>query len=118
MEEKRNCPICGDTISGRIDKKFCSDQCRTEFNNRNNKYSNNLIRQINGKLRKNRRILEELNPNGKTKVKYNRLFDRGFDFQHFTSIYTTKTGNIYYFCYEHGYLELDDGFYALVVRDR
>ncbi len=117
MEEKRTCPICGDQIIGRIDKIFCSDQCRTEYNNKNNQFSNNLIRQVNRTLRKNRRIIEDLNPYGKTKVPKKKLVNKGFDFKYFTSIYRTKTGNTYYFCYEQGYLELEGDFYALVKNE-
>lgn len=29
----RVCPICGRMIQGRIDKKFCSDECRIYYNN-------------------------------------------------------------------------------------
>jgi len=44
------------------------------------------------------------------------MLDADFDFNHFTSIYTTQTGNIYYFCYDQGYLPLENDFYALVKR--
>lgn len=118
MEEKRTCPICGDTITGRIDKKFCSDQCRTEYNNKHNQFSNNYIRQVNRILRKNRRIMEELNPYGKTKITKKKLVDKGFDFKYFTNIYRTKTGNTYYFCYEQGYLPLENDYYALVKNEK
>jgi predicted nucleic acid-binding Zn ribbon protein len=118
MEEKRTCPICGDQLSGRIDKKFCSDQCRTEYNNKHNQYSNNYIRQVNRILRKNRRIMEEFNPLGKTKIPKRKLIDKGFDFKYFTSIYRTKTGNTYYFCYEQGYLPLENDFCALVKNEK
>lgn len=117
MDDQRICPVCGDTFTGRIDKKFCSDQCRTEFNNRGNKDVNNYMRNINSRLRRNRRILEKLNPNGKIKIPKKSLVDKGFDFAHFTSIYTTKAGTVYYFCYEQGYLPLEDDFYALVKKD-
>lgn len=117
MEEKRICPVCGDQIFGRVDKKFCSDQCRNTFNNQSKGYSTSYVRQVNTVLRKNRKILAELNPKGKTKVHKNQLTKKGFDFGFHTNIYTTKTGNIYYFCYEHGYLSLDDDFYALVTRE-
>ena len=118
MEEKRVCPICGDAVTGRIDKKFCSDQCRTEYNNRYHKESNNYIRQVNNILRRNRKILEDLNPNGKVRVGLNKLAEKGFNFQYFTNIYKTKSGNTYYFCYEQGYLQLPEGDYALVTRDK
>ena len=118
MEEKRTCPICGDQLTGRIDKKFCSDQCRAEYNNKQNQYSNNYIRQVNRILRKNRRIMIELNPLGKTKIPKKKLVNKGFNFKYFTNIYRTKTGNTYYFCYEQGYLSLDNGFYALVKNEK
>ena len=60
------CPECGDKIIGRADKKFCCDACRNSHNNALNKDSKNLVRNINNRLRKNYRILESLNPDGKT----------------------------------------------------
>ncbi|WP_109301714.1 DUF2116 family Zn-ribbon domain-containing protein [Aquimarina sp. AU474] len=113
----KECPVCGDKIIGRVDKKFCSDYCRNAFNNQLNKDSKNLVRNINNRLRKNYRILEALNPNNKTKTTRTKLIAKGFDFQHFTSIYTTKAGTIYYFVYDQGYLPLENEFYALVKRN-
>lgn len=113
---ERNCPECGEKIVGRIDKKFCSDYCRNAYNNNLNKDSRNLMRNVNNKLRKNYRILEELNPKDKTKATRTKLLAKGFNFEYFTNIYTTKTGNIYYFVYDQGYLPLEGEFYALVRR--
>lgn len=113
---KKICPECGDTFTGRIDKKFCSDQCRNTYNNRLNKDETNFIRNVNHVLRKNRRILAELNPVGKIKVSKSVLIDKGFNFQYFTNIYTTKNGKTYYFCYDHGYLPIEDDYYMLVIR--
>lgn len=117
MSEIRTCPECGDTIYGRIDKKFCSDQCRNTYNNKTKGYSTSFVREVNGILRKNRKILLELNPKGKTKIHKTQLTKKGFDFNYHTNIYTTKTGNTYHFCYEQGILELDNDFYALVTRE-
>ncbi|MEQ8245252.1 hypothetical protein [Fulvivirga sp.] len=116
MEEKQ-CIECGTKIFGRNDKKFCSDQCRNSYNNKLNSDSNNYIRNVNNILRKNRRILEKLTPNGKSKANKTKLIDQGFDFNFHTNTYTTKAGATYYFCYEYGYLELDNDWYALVKRD-
>lgn len=114
--ENKKCPECGFELIGRSDKKFCSDQCRNTFNNRSKKDSNNYVRQINGLLRKNRRILEELNPNGKSKTNQGTLTQKGFNFDYYTNTYSTKAGKTYYFCYEYGYLPLEDGYYALVKK--
>ena len=113
---QKDCPECGEKIKGRTDKKFCSDYCRNAHNNKLNKDSKNLVRNTNNKLRKNYRILEELNPNDKSKATKSKLEAKGFDFEYFTSIYTTKTGTVYYFVYDQGYLPLEGDFYALVKR--
>jgi len=112
----KECPECGDKIIGRADKKFCSDACRNAHNNALNKDSKNLIRNINNRLRKNYRILETLNPSGKTKTTKERLVRLGFSFEYFTSIYTTKAGTVYYYLYDQGYLALDNDFYLIVRR--
>ncbi|GAB1856803.1 hypothetical protein MHTCC0001_16390 [Flavobacteriaceae bacterium MHTCC 0001] len=113
---ERQCLECGAKVVGRIDKKFCSDGCRNAYNNRVNKDSKNLIRNINNRLRKNHRILSTLNPNGKTTVPRVKLIEQGFDFNYFTSTYTTKVGRIYYFIYDEGYLPIEGDYYALVKR--
>ena len=115
--ESRKCLECGDKVVGRIDKKFCSDYCRNAYNNKVNKESKNLIRNTNNRLRKNYKILTDLNTTGKTKVTRRKLFDRGFDFTFFTSIYTTKTGNTYFYIYDQGYLALENELYLLIKRD-
>ncbi len=116
MEEKA-CLECGTKIYGRLDKKFCSDQCRNTYNNKLNSDSTNYVRIVNNTLRKNRRILAKLAPSGKAKCPKNKLLDKGFDFNFHTNSYTTKAGATYYFCYEFGYLELDNNWYAIVKRD-
>ena len=116
MSATRTCPECGTEIVGRVDKRFCNDHCRNGYNNRLNRDSKNRIRNINNLLRKNYRILEDLNPKEKTKTTRAKLIELGFDFQYFTSIYTTKVGTVYYFVYNQGYLPLENDFYALVKR--
>jgi len=111
------CPECGEKIIGRTDKKFCTDYCRNAYNNKVNKDSKNLIRNTNNRLRKNYKILSELNQSGKTKVPRVKLLNNNFDFNFFTSIYTTKTGNIYYYIYDQGYLPLEKEFYLLIKKD-
>ena len=112
----KNCLECGDKMVGREDKKFCSDGCRNAYNNKMNKDHTNLMRNINNKLRKNYRILTELNPEGKTKTTKNKIISRGFDFDLITSVYTTKTGNTYYFVYDQGYMTVENEGYVLVKK--
>lgn len=112
----RSCLECGEPFKGRIDKKFCSDSCRVAYNNRLNSNDSNYIRNINNILRRNRRILMSMNPTGKSKVTYQNLKARGFDFNYFTSTYRTREGSQYFYCYEHGYLPIDKDLYLLVVK--
>lgn len=114
---KKNCLECGEPLKGRIDKKFCSDYCRNTYNNKINKGSKNLIRNINNRLRKNYRLLSELNTSGKTKISRSKLLDGNFDFSYFTSIYTTKAGNTYFYVYDQGYLPLEGDFYLLIKNE-
>jgi len=120
MKESRKCAECGTEIYGRVDKKFCSDQCRNTFNNRIHASSNAYIRKVNYILRKNRRIMEELlNKSDKDalRVHKNKLTDKGFSFDYYTNIYKTKNNKYYYFSYEYGFMKLDDDHYMVVKRD-
>ena len=112
----KTCLECNEKIVGRADKKFCSDLCRNAYNNKLNTDSNNLVRNINNALRKNRRILEEICKDDKAKVSKSTLLREGFDFTFFTSVRNTQKGSTYYFVYEYGYLALENDTF-LVVKD-
>lgn len=114
---QKECLECGEKIIGRVDKKFCGDYCRNAYNNKLNKDGKNLVRNVNNRLRKNYRILEALNPDKKTTTTVSKLQNKGFDFNYFTSIYTTKAGKTYYFVYDQGYLSLENDYFALVKKD-
>lgn len=112
----RVCLECETKLNGRKDQKFCSDYCRNTHNNRLNEDATNYVRRINNILRKNRRILEKLNPSGKRTVDAMLLAEEGFNFHYFTNIYRTQKGNVYFFCYEQGYSKLEDNQYMLVQK--
>ncbi len=118
MTGATKCNNCGETIIGRSDKMFCSDQCRYLFNNKIRRESEKQINDINRKLRKNRKILKQFNPEGKTTIRKEYLVKFDFDFKYHTHTFTTKHGNTYKFCYEYGYLELDDGMKVLIVNQQ
>ncbi len=113
---ERNCLECGRSLIGRSDKKFCSDDCRTNHNNKQNSDQTNYIRRVNNILRKNRRILVKYNPQGKTKISKDKLILEGFNFQYITNIYTTKNGHTYCFVYDQGYMELGENLLMIVER--
>ncbi|MEX1001444.1 MAG: hypothetical protein WDZ35_04955 [Crocinitomicaceae bacterium] len=115
-EKTRLCEHCEAELFGRRDKKYCSDYCRSAAHNEENRDYSNYMRRVNNILRKNRKILSKHNPNGKAKVDGAVLMEEGYNFAYFTNIYETKKGGKYYFCYDQGYIKLEDGKYALVVR--
>ena len=113
-----NCILCDKPLKGRSDKKFCDDYCRAAYNNDLKAPSNNLVRNINNALSKNRRILqsylnEETEMCKTTKAK---LIEKGFQFKYITHTYLNKKGNTYFFCYDLGYLPLDNDWLLLVKR--
>lgn len=114
--EKKKCIVCGDEMVGRQDKRFCSDGCRSTYHNQQNSNLTNFIRNVNNILRKNRRILESLNPEGKGSVHKDKLMELGYNFRYFTNEYVTQKGTVYRFVYEQGFTERDNGYLTLVVR--
>jgi len=112
------CLNCGKPLKGRSDKKFCDDSCRNNYNNQLKSIVNNQMRNINNVLGKNRRILESLLPETEETGKANKekLLRLGFQFKYITDLYTTKTGKTYYYCYDYGYLPLENDWYLIVRR--
>jgi YHS domain-containing protein len=115
-KEERKCKECRQTLLGRRDQKFCSDYCRNTFNNRLNEDATRYMRRINNILRKNRRILASMNPDGKKTVDGISLAEEGFNFHYYTNMYETKKGTTYFFCYEQGYMKMDNDTYMLVHK--
>jgi len=119
--ETRICVACNKPLKGRCDKKFCDDYCRNNYNNQlraKNNYST-YVRNINSALLKNRKILESILPENEETVRANldKLQRLGFHFKYKTHTHTTRKGKTYFFCYDYGYLPLDNDRY-LVVRKK
>ncbi|MDZ4758066.1 MAG: hypothetical protein SGJ10_08010 [Bacteroidota bacterium] len=112
------CEECGNAIKGRADKKFCDDACRNIFNNKKNSDTSTYVKKVNNILRKNRLTLAKLNPEGKISVSKKQLTDLGFNFDYYTSTYTTKEGKKYFFCYEYGYLPNENEQWFLLVMKK
>ena len=113
----RKCLECYEQLRGRADQKFCNDQCRSAYNNRQLIDSNKVIRSVNRILKKNYSILTALNPEGKSTVLLNDLQKKGYRFDYFTCTYLARNSRTYYFCYDMGYCELENNKVALVRRD-
>ena len=115
-----SCLQCDKPVKGRTDKKFCGDYCRNTYNNLLKATSNNLVRNINNALGKNKRVLESFfKPEEEiAKTTKEKLLEKGFQFKYLTHTYTNKKGNVYYFCYDLGYMPLENDWYLLVKRKK
>jgi hypothetical protein len=82
----RNCLDCSQEISGRSDKKFCSDYCRINYHNTLAKNKQRAFRKINKILLTNRNILSDfVNTNFPT-ISRMQLLNAGFKFEYHTHI--------------------------------
>ncbi|MDW7693034.1 hypothetical protein R9C00_10110 [Flammeovirgaceae bacterium SG7u.111] len=99
------CLFCGKELSGRAGKKFCDNQCKSHYHYEKGKTKGgSLFQRIDQQLKINRRLLKEHNKAGKTTLRKQTLLDLGFDPNFFTHYWKAKNGNIYFFCYEYGFM--------------
>lgn len=113
----QTCTHCQEQFRGRIDKKFCSDYCRSAHHNKSKLDYSTPFKSVNNTLKKNYRILNTLTAISK-QVKTNKqtLEEAGFNFNYFTNVFPAKNGKTYYFCYDRGYVALEKNLYAIVVK--
>ena len=116
--KKIHCQECGEEIKGRADKKFCDDNCRNNFNNKINSEGNNLVRNVNNILRKNRRTLKAiLKREEHINISRQKLVDQQFNFKYYTNRVDTKNSTTYFYCYEFGYRLLEKDFIMIVKQN-
>lgn len=97
------CIACESVITGRSDKKFCDNNCRSDFNNQINKNRDFLMRKINKILKRNKLILGRFFVQENIALDTSILAAAGFDFNYYTHMEKDKQGNLYTYCYEYGY---------------
>jgi hypothetical protein len=110
MENRKVCFHCGKTLQGRSDKKFCTNHCRSEYNNKKNQKQGHhySIVRINRILQHNRYILYRLiEKGGSGCVSMELLIELGFHFGFHTHIVTIKQ-KTKVFCYDIGYLKKNE----------
>lgn len=117
-KETRQCLVCAAIVKGRSDKKFCNDYCRNQFNNERKirLQADPAIRVINHALLRNRTIIRQLLPEGKQRTSTSRaiLLAQGFQFRYITHYNLTRSGKTCCFCYDMGYLPLEQERYLLL----
>lgn len=116
----RNCQCCGNTLRGRLDKKFCNDYCRNQYNNEKKSGTQPppYVRLVNNVLLNNRRILARIHEeNGESaRATRDKLQLMGFHFGYQTQVSRTRNGRALHYCYDYGYLPLQNDRFLIVKR--
>lgn len=100
------CLECGEPVGkGRIDRKFCSVECKNKHHNKENysdKISTARIKKI---LDRNRKILKKMAARKDAdQIPKERLLKEGFDFDYHTHFVISKVQKYQYtFCFDYGY---------------
>ncbi|WP_231459910.1 MULTISPECIES: hypothetical protein [unclassified Pedobacter] len=114
---------CGNSFEGRSDKLFCSDQCRNRARRdqlKNERWNAPLFyTKINEILRHNHKILQSIyeQKGDSTVVTDFLLRDSGFNFAFISRILQTSKG-IYNFCFDYGWLELENNKILIVKNEK
>ena len=118
-EETKYCLNCGDRMVGRSDKKFCSDECRTMFNNRKYRDIHREVARIDRILKKNYSIIDTLYKKGERRIAFTALFGMGFNFEYVTSMRESSDIDSSFVagCYNYSYVIGFDGVVSIQKRD-
>lgn len=100
--------LCGELVTGRIDKKFCSDACRSEYHNIRRREKQKALRKLNNILASNHGILEGMMCEGRSTVDSSELSSRGFNFGVCTASRHRLAHTVRY-CYNYSYYQTRDG---------
>jgi len=111
------CKICSKEITGRSDKKFCSEKCKNYYHTNLRRVTAIAVKEIDKKLHRNRSILLEILGKNKTQVKVPRieLEKRRFSFKYHTHFNINTMQKTYYFLYDIAWMEFSDD-EVLIVR--
>lgn len=111
---------CKEKVEGRIDRKFCSDYCKSAYHAKKAKATGKVYfkTKVDLVLKKNRAILAKYNVKSKATVRKEVLLEEGFNPRFFTHYWKNAKGDTYLFCYDQGFKEVKDNYkdkYLLVI---
>lgn len=101
----RTCPVCGTVVKGRSDKVYCSIECRTVKQYERRLDNEQFYLSVDRQLKINRKILKRHNQAGYTTIRCEALLNEGFNPNFFTHYWKNSKGQVYLFCYDHGFLK-------------
>lgn len=104
---QRLCLVCCTELKGRADKKFCSPLCKSAYQYEMRSQQDRFFIEVDKSLKTNRKILKRHNQSGYTTLRKEELLKEGFNPYYFTHYWKNKQGQVYLFCYEFGFLEIE-----------
>lgn len=97
------CLECNKSIQvGRRDRKFCTQECKSSYHNKNNQIKNRNRIYHEKVIHQNYQIIKSFYKEGKTIIRKTSFDEMGFNFNYFTTIFRSSK-NIYFFIYDIGY---------------
>jgi hypothetical protein len=116
------CENCSKELFGRIDKRFCNDNCRNEFNRKKKQQEiqkeHDNLPEILKIIKNNYNILKSYgpleDPRSFIEVERSELVRKGFNFKFFTSTSKSHTEELK-FCFERGWTE--SGYHLIIIRE-
>jgi hypothetical protein len=52
------------------------------------------------------------------KVRKEKLIELGYHFKYTTQVQKNRTGSLYYYCYEYGYLPVEQEWFVIFKKDK
>lgn len=100
------CPVCGGEVIGRSDKKFCSAKCKSAAQHEARQQNESFFLEVDRQLKVNRKLLKKYNLTGYTTLRRQVLLEEGFNPRYFTHYWKNTKGQVYFFCYDYGYMNI------------
>ncbi len=112
------CKICKKGLKGRKDKTFCSIECKNYYHTSLRKVTNEIAKELDEILHRNRSILLELLGKKTFRKKINRvvLAKKKFNFKYITHFHINSQGKMYHHIYDFAWMEFSDDEILIVRR--
>jgi hypothetical protein len=105
----KTCKACEKEIEGRVDKLFCSDNCKSAYHYQHNKTKqDSMFIRVDKQLKLNRRILKQYHKESQSTVSREVLIKEGFNPTYFTHYWRSEAGEVHLFCYEYGFFQREE----------
>ncbi len=112
-DKMMTCLECGEGLTyGRSDRKFCSQECKNHFHNKQNSSSRSIKLRVLNALDKNYQILDNLLKNNVLEMDIGELVLMGYKLSFITSYHKIR-GHYEYYCFDMKYCMSDNRIYSI-----